>query len=173
MMIMNIFAFNADISFSSFLKVFWFFFSDNMPNLYSMMDMSAPQQLLFTSFMGSTVAELAIKHPNVQKLLKSNEKFDLIIAEQFFNEIHVGFAHKYKCPHMILSTMGKKWTYKSKKIFPSKNYVPGSTSWLNGLVSNPAPYSYVPDLFLQYSSSMNFWERLHNVYYGLIYETFR
>lgn len=64
-------------------------------------------QVVITSLLGSSVGEMALKHPNVQNMLQSNKKFDLVIVEQFHNEFYIGFAHRYNCPYIVLSTMGK------------------------------------------------------------------
>lgn len=54
--------------------------------------------------MGLGSAEHALKSKNVQKFLKNdNTKFDLVFAEQFFQESMLMFAHKYKVPIVTLS----------------------------------------------------------------------
>lgn len=39
---------------------------------------------------GQMLANYTLMHPNVAKLIKSNEKFDLIIMESFLNDAHLG-----------------------------------------------------------------------------------
>nr|CAD7590136.1 unnamed protein product [Timema genevievae] len=45
-----------------------------------------------------TQCEVVLKHPNAQKLLKSTEKYDLIIMESFGSECTIALAHKFKVP---------------------------------------------------------------------------
>jgi glucuronosyltransferase len=40
--------------------------------------------------MGYNITEHVLKNPNVVKLLKSNEKFDLVVCELFVNEAMLG-----------------------------------------------------------------------------------
>lgn len=103
--------------------------------------------------MGSEFAENALKHPQVEKLLKSNEKFDLIIFEQFVNEAFYGFAHRFQAPVVVLSTIG-------------------GSRWTNPKMGNPGSPSYVPDIYLSSSPYMNFWKRLYNSMFYLTGELF-
>lgn len=53
--------------------------------------------MLYT--IGYTTTEHALKHSKVQQLIHSNDrKFDLIIAEQFYQEPFLMLAHKFKVP---------------------------------------------------------------------------
>lgn len=49
----------------------------------------------------------------------------------------------------------------------------GSSHWINHLVGNPAPNSYVPDFFLEFSTPMSFYERLQNAIHNLILDLHR
>lgn len=63
----------------------------------------------FTSVHGITftVSEDTFKDGNIQKLLKSNEKFDLILIESTFGqESMVVFGHKFGAPVISLHTNG-------------------------------------------------------------------
>lgn len=91
-----------------------------------------------------------LSSPPIQNLLTSpDERFDLVIVEQFFNDAFKGFAYHFNAPLVALSSTG-------------------SGPWLNGLLGNPSPRSYIPDFSLSYTSKMNFWERLHNGLFGLV-----
>lgn len=80
---------------------------DEKPNLLEMGNLNPPMQALFTSFVGSSATEMALNYESVQNLLKSNEKFDLVIVEMFYTELLWGFAHRFDCPLLVLSTLGK------------------------------------------------------------------
>lgn len=109
------------------------------------------EKIIAYDFAGLHMTESTLNHTNVQKFLKANEKFDLVIIEQFLNEAFRGFCHKFKAPCVMLSTVG-------------------GSRWTNPQMGNPEPPSYVPDLFINLSSNMNFFERIYNtlVYTGAI-----
>ncbi|KAJ8918829.1 hypothetical protein NQ315_011115 [Exocentrus adspersus] len=100
---------------------------------------------------GNDLTRRTIEHPNVQALLKSNEQFDVVIVQQFINDAHKVFAYHYKAPLIIMSTLGPN-------------------AWVNNLVGNPSPPSYVPDVFLSYGTHMNFRQRLVNWLYTVASE---
>lgn len=80
---------------------------DEKLNLVQMGNLNPAMQALFSSFVGSGATETALNYDSVQKLLQSNEKFDLVIVEMFFTELLWGFAHRFDCPLLVLSTLGK------------------------------------------------------------------
>ena len=94
------------------------------------------------NWMGNTVTEITLGHPEVQKLLNSGEKFDVVIMEQFVNDGLKVLAHQFQAPLVLFSTCG-------------------SNAWINPLVGNPAPPSYVPEQNIVFHSS-NFFDRLRN-----------
>lgn len=68
--------------------------------------------------MGIKSSEHGLKTKNIQNFIKRTDlKFDLIIAEQFFQESWLMFAHKYKAPILTISTYGnsdffvEQWVY--------------------------------------------------------------
>lgn len=68
-----------------------------------MNDMSFSDTLLMMNTVGLSTAEYALKHPNVQKLIDSTDQhFDLVIAEQYYQEAFLMFAHKFKAPVITL-----------------------------------------------------------------------
>ncbi|CAH0555380.1 unnamed protein product [Brassicogethes aeneus] len=102
--------------------------------------------------LGNEVTDLTFAHPNVQKLLNDkHEKFDAVIVEQFVNDAMKYFAYHFNAPLVSFSTVG-------------------ANAWVNPLVGNPAPPSFVPDVFLSYSSRMSFVERLKNTLFSVISE---
>lgn len=77
-------------------------------------------------------------------LIKSDEHFDLIIAELSFNQdCFLGFAHKFSAPLIGVTT---------SVMMP----------WNNWKFGNPNNPSYIPSNFLPYSDQMTFLERVDN-----------
>ena len=97
---------------------------------------------LYLNWMGNSVTETTLSHPKVQKLVNSGEKFDVVIIEQFINDGLKVLAHQFQAPLVLFSTFG-------------------SNAWINSLVGNPAPPSYVPEQHIVFDSS-NFLDRLRN-----------
>ncbi|XP_015608810.1 UDP-glucuronosyltransferase 2C1 [Cephus cinctus] len=98
---------------------------------------------------GLAGCEINLKHPNTQKLIKSNEKFDVILTEVFNSDCFLGFVHKFQAPFLSLS---------SHQILP----------WVNPRIGNPDNPSYISTTFHGYSSHMTFYERLMNtIFLGL------
>lgn len=89
------------------------------------------------------ICKMVLEHRNVETLLKSEEKFDLIINEIFGSDCFLGFVHKFKAPHISVITS-----------------VP--LPWTNDRTENPDHPAYVPNYFAQYTDRMTFWERLQN-----------
>ncbi|XP_967685.3 UDP-glycosyltransferase UGT5 [Tribolium castaneum] len=87
--------------------------------------------------------ELTMKHENVQKFIRSGEKFDVVIVEQFANDALKALSTHFGAPLISLSAMGASY-------------------WTNPLVGNPSPPSYIPHFRSDFSTSMTFYERLVN-----------
>lgn len=117
-----------------------------------MLDMPPIFVVFMMNMMGPTFSEATINNTNVQQLLNNpNEKFDLVIVEQFLNDIHKAFAYHYNAPLIAFSTIG-------------------SGPWVNNLVANPAPRAYIPDPLLSYGAKMTFWQRLNNGFFWAVQE---
>ncbi|RZB40719.1 UDP-glucuronosyltransferase-like, partial [Asbolus verrucosus] len=95
-----------------------------------------------TAIMGE-LTQILLAHENVQELINSQEKFDLVIISEVSNKAHMALATHFEAPLILFSTVGPDF-------------------WLNPSVGNPAPPSYVPDIFLDYSGQLTFFERLLN-----------
>ncbi|PNF35836.1 UDP-glucuronosyltransferase 2B1 [Cryptotermes secundus] len=80
---------------------------------------------------------------NVQELLNSQVNFDLIITETFLTDCFLPFVHKFKAPHVAMS---------SCIMFP----------WSNDRMGNPDNPSYIPTHGTWFSDKMNFSERFFN-----------
>jgi glucuronosyltransferase len=71
------------------------------------MKFNNPFKMLFTFWgMGLSSTEHALKSQNVKNFIENdNTKFDVIFAEQFFQEAMLIFAHKYQAPVVTLSKL--------------------------------------------------------------------
>ncbi|XP_046980105.1 UDP-glycosyltransferase UGT5-like [Schistocerca americana] len=103
---------------------------------------------------GVNSCEVYLQDENFKRLLKSGDKFDVMIMEEFFCECFLPLAHKFDIPVIGFTTFA-----------PS--------AWQGDIVGNPSPYSYVPDTFLTYTDHMTFFERLHNTLYVLFCKVIR
>jgi glucuronosyltransferase len=87
--------------------------------------------------------ELVFKHRNIHALLKSEDKFDLIITEIIACDCFLGFVHKFKAPYIALMASSP---------YP----------WSNDRIANPDNPAYIPNSFTPHTDRMTFWERLKN-----------
>ena len=91
------------------------------------------------------LAERTLSQSDVQKLIHSGEKFDVVIVEQFMNEAHKGFAKHFNAPLVLFSTIG-------------------ASSWVNPLVGNPTMLSYASKPSQAFGSNMTLYERYINAF---------
>jgi glucuronosyltransferase len=96
--------------------------------------------------MAMETCENTLSFPPIQKLIKSEEKFDLIVTELFNTDCMLGFVHKFKIPFIAIGT---------SVMMP----------WGNSRFGNPDNPSYIPHHFLPHSDRMSFGERLVNAVY--------
>ncbi|XP_069672743.1 UDP-glucosyltransferase 2-like isoform X1 [Periplaneta americana] len=91
--------------------------------------------------------ESVYKHPNIQKLLSAEIKFDLIINEVWGSDCFLGLVHKLQVPHIgIISSV--------------------SYPWSNDRIGNPDNPAYIPNFFVPYSDKMSFPQRILNLLYN-------
>jgi glucuronosyltransferase len=100
---------------------------------------------------GVLACETVLSHPSVKKLIKSDEKFDVVINEVFHTDCFLPFAHKFKAISIGVS---------SSVLMP----------WANDRLGNPDNPSYIPNLFTSYSDRMNFIERIKNAMTSVLYK---
>ncbi|GBP82547.1 UDP-glucuronosyltransferase 2B4 [Eumeta japonica] len=79
---------------------------------------------------------------------EDNSKFDLVIAEEFFQQIFYVFSYKYRAPLILLSTFGVG-------------------HYMNEYMGNSMEISYVPHEFFAVSGDMTVFDRLKNLAYTL------
>ncbi|XP_001654514.2 UDP-glucuronosyltransferase 2A3 [Aedes aegypti] len=125
------------------------FFGHVMEKFYKEADNSAFRKLVKLYNIVNFFSNTTLSSPEVMKLLRSDEKFDLIILEIFLDDALLGFADHYKCPVVGMTTHG-------------------TLEWINTLVGNPQPLSYVPHVHIGFSNPMNFWKRMTNVLFNLL-----
>lgn len=90
-----------------------------------------------------TACEAALNSTNLQHLLNTRQKFDVILMEQFNSDCMMGVAWKLQAPVIGLS---------SCLMMP----------WHYDRVGQPAVPSYIPALNVGYSDQMTYSERLSN-----------
>ncbi|KAJ8928775.1 hypothetical protein NQ314_018633 [Rhamnusium bicolor] len=112
-------------------------------NMFDMEGMNPFLIVPLFNVMCNEFTQKTLEHPNFQKLLKSNEHFDAVIIEQFNNDALKGIAHHFNAPLILFSTIG-------------------ANSWVNYLVGNPSPPSYIPDALLSYRPDMTLIQRVVN-----------
>lgn len=117
--------------------------------LFRLEDGSPIDNFRYMSKMGRAFTELGLASEEVQKLLKSNETFDLVLIEHFLNEAQFALGPHFNAPVVLLSPMP-------------------SSVLNNHLFANPAPSSYVHNLFAPFTQYMTFTERLKNLYYDIV-----
>ena len=111
-------------------------------------DMGEASMLLMGPFFATMMVDLAertLSQPNVQELIYSDEKFDVVIVEQFMNEAHKGFAKHFNAPLIVFSTIG-------------------ASSWVNPLVGNPTAVSYASEPLRGFPTNMTLYERYLNAF---------
>ena len=126
-------------------------------NMFDQADANPFISTFFFGYMMPKMMEPALRNAEVQKLLHSDEKFDVVIVEQFMNNAEKALATHFGAPLVGVSALGANF-------------------WLNTLVGNSAPPSYIPMVVTDYSAPMTFCERLLNsllfvvtdVYFNLV-----
>ncbi|KAL5273749.1 UGT2A1.2 family protein [Megaselia abdita] len=104
---------------------------------------SAWERLYHLSDYGYYMAKSTLINKQVQELMKSNQTFDLILLEEYFNEAFLGFAHIFKSPIVMIRI------YISQATNPTKV----------GCYDSP---SVVPSVHSKFTDEMSFWERVEN-----------
>ncbi|XP_067000256.2 UDP-glucosyltransferase 2 isoform X2 [Anabrus simplex] len=92
------------------------------------------------------IVDYQLSSPQVQALIKSNPKFDLVVSEKLFFPAYYGLVHHVGSPPVVsVISFGGKSVHHST-------------------IGNPSNPSYIPDVLTYTSDHMNFWERLYNTY---------
>ncbi|XP_018568770.1 UDP-glucuronosyltransferase 2B19 isoform X1 [Anoplophora glabripennis] len=106
---------------------------------------------IYMTYMFSKLSEISFKHEEMQRLIKSDVKFDVVIAEWLFPTMSA-FGAKYQCPLIGISSLGAP---------------------LVGLdaVGNPSHPISSPDQNLPVTRDMPFRERLMSALYSVYVRT--
>ncbi|XP_063235246.1 UDP-glucosyltransferase 2-like [Bacillus rossius redtenbacheri] len=131
--------------------------SDSVPQIVDNFTVKYVQELRFVSLMEylwvetREICRKSLSHPNARALLRSDQKFDLVITEVFGSECAAGFAHRFDAPLVsIVSCVAFPWTH--------------------GRLGNPDHPAYVPSYTLPYTDRMTFWQRVVNALYHVFFE---
>ncbi|XP_023705438.1 UDP-glucuronosyltransferase 2C1 isoform X2 [Cryptotermes secundus] len=100
---------------------------------------------------GVHTCETLLNHPPVNELIKSDEKFDIVVNCIFHTECFLPFAYKFKAISIGVST---------SVLMP----------WANYRMGNPDNPSYIPNLFTPSPGKMNFVERTVNAVTTVLYK---
>uniref|UniRef100_A0A7G3B3G6 Putative udp-glucuronosyl and udp-glucosyl transferase n=1 Tax=Lutzomyia longipalpis TaxID=7200 RepID=A0A7G3B3G6_LUTLO len=118
-------------------------------------ELHQPHSVLETitqSIFGSAeLVNFTLSHKEVQKLLRSDASYDLLIVDSFMMDALLGFANHYKVPSVVVCTTA-------------------SNKWTDELVGNPYNPAYSPNLFLGSPNKMTFTERIVNALLSLFVE---
>ncbi|KAF7996922.1 hypothetical protein HCN44_002568 [Aphidius gifuensis] len=114
-------------------------------------------EVLYLNQLSAKSCTTTFKNKNVQKLIKSRDvKFDIVITETFNTDCHVAFSSHFNAPLIGIST---------HVLMP----------WTSSRMINPDNPSYVPSILTEYSTNMNFHQRMINslifVLSNFIYDT--
>ncbi|KAM7361141.1 UDP-glucosyltransferase 2-like [Cochliomyia hominivorax] len=106
------------------------------------------EEWLQYSKLGIQMSTNVLENPKVQDIMK-NEKFDLVIVEAFYTEALFGLGPHFNAPMVGVSTFG-------------------TINFVDVLVNNLTPMSYIPHISLPYDNRMTLRERFHNVVTNLL-----
>lgn len=124
-------------------------------DIFQLSEMTVRHYIEMLDLIGTATTEYALKHPRVQQLIRDNTKqFDLLLAEQFYQEAFLALALKYNVPVVTSSTLG------------FQNHM----SQMMGVLT---PWSFVPHGFLDYDDKMSFVERFINTAYSIYEDYYR
>lgn len=87
-----------------------------------------------------------LTHENIQRVIKnppSDPPYDLVVVEVFMSPCYLAFGRHLKVPMVSIMTSS-------------------FLDWLEDLTGNPHNPAFMPNVFGNYESPMNFWDRLSN-----------
>ncbi|XP_011865659.1 PREDICTED: UDP-glucuronosyltransferase 2B20-like isoform X4 [Vollenhovia emeryi] len=101
------------------------------------------QELFMLKFFADHSCNTCLRNVAVKELLQSDEKFDVILTENFNTNCYLGFIHRFKAPYLALL---------SHQIMP----------WTNNDMGNVDDPSYIPVIMLGLTRPLNFFSRMQN-----------
>uniref|UniRef100_A0A182NI27 UDP-glucuronosyltransferase n=1 Tax=Anopheles dirus TaxID=7168 RepID=A0A182NI27_9DIPT len=128
--------------------------SVKVDSLFDLTEISIHQMLMgFLYPMGIQTAEYAFTRDNVMDFLRNdNSQFDLLLAEQFYQEAYLMLAHKYKIPIVSIGTFG-------------------FAQYMAPMMGLMSAWSHVPHEFLPFTDHMTLYQRAYNSFVSA-YELF-
>ncbi|XP_017874679.1 PREDICTED: UDP-glucuronosyltransferase 2C1, partial [Drosophila arizonae] len=120
----------------------------NREIILDMADLSTLKFVRMLHVMGVQSTDFAFEQPEIKALINAKNKvgkYDLLIAEQFYNEGALILGHLYQTPTITLSSFG-------------------NTNYFSEMVGIITPWSYNPHSFISSTTRMNLWERAVNVF---------
>lgn len=128
-------------------KEIWDMLGTERPNIFSMVEMSTEDFHKYVLWAGGLAyTELTLNSREVKEFLKNDNKFDLVINEQFFQEALYTLAYKYNAPLALVSTFGNCMRH-------------------NVVVRNPLQLATVTSEYLDARDPSSFWGRFRNLYF--------
>lgn len=118
-------------------------------NMFSIESIPKVFSQMYLSTIVIATTNNTLSHPSVQRLMASNIKFDVVIAEIFLMEAIYGLGQHFDCPVIGVSMIG-------------------ISKWTNEVTGNPTAFSYVPHPFLEFTDKMNFGQRLKNTWFSIV-----
>ncbi|XP_068633530.1 UDP-glycosyltransferase UGT5-like [Battus philenor] len=121
------------------------------PNVFTMLSVS-DEEFYEKILWGANLAllERALNSNRVQKFFDNDEKFDLVICEQFFQEATYILAHKYQAKLALITTFGNCMKH-------------------NIVTRNPLQLATIAPEFIYVNNPTSFWGRLRSLYFT-VYE---
>lgn len=118
-------------------------------NFFKFMHQNMFINVVLLGEIGNRLSRRTLNDSGVQELLKSDQKFDVVIVEEFLCDALKVFAAHFKAPLILFSTFG-------------------ANRWINSFVANPAPPSYIPYTSTSFSSRMSFYQRFMNMLISIV-----
>lgn len=84
-----------------------------------------------------------VSSKNLQKFMKTEQHFDVVVVEVCIDDALIGFGNYYNAPVVAISAFG-------------------ASKWTTDLVGTPNFASYVPHTLNHYTDRMTFWQRIYN-----------
>lgn len=119
------------------------FVPENRRSIFDITDINPGIAAAMVNYMFTNGTSEMLKLAPIQDFSKLDHEFDLVIVEEFIVYAFMGFCHRYNAPCITFSSTGLSW-------------------WTNNQVANPISPAYIPNLFLPYTSNMNFPQRFFN-----------
>ncbi|XP_072949143.1 UDP-glycosyltransferase UGT5-like isoform X2 [Epargyreus clarus] len=132
-------------------KFLWDVLGTGRPNIFSFVNKTYEEFLTDVMWTGGYVfTEVVFNSASVKEFLKKDNKFDLVISEQFILEALNILAYKYKAPLVLVATVGNCMKH-------------------NLVIGNPLQFNTVIHEYLALKNSASLLGRLRNIY-ATVYE---